>query len=220
MVTFEFCALYYLNWWSILDRKFVKAFSSGNLEKIMAILPAVMSSYRISRNFSMVYDVDSRSDCRRFEPVANIINDSKITEVNHSNYIEVVNNVREQIRVLYKKDLLSATTKLLWMKYRSPIIIYDNNAATALHRLGYRIKPGDYEGYASLWKKYYAEVSGDIETACKKLSSIRKFAESANETFFSEEYIRDITSQEWFRERVLDIYFWHAGRKGVQRKEV
>jgi len=49
---------------------------------------------------------------------------------------------------------------------------------------------------------------------------MRKYAESANEWFFTEKRIQDITSKVWFRERVLDIYFWHAGRKDSNKQEI
>jgi hypothetical protein len=86
--------------------------------------------------------------------------------------------------------------KLVWLLRRDPVIIYDSRARSALGT-----PSGDYVKYVKLWRRGCKEHKDEIRAACSALPRAgRNNAEIARET-----------AQEWFRQRVYDIYLWNAG---------
>ncbi len=92
------------------------------------------------------------------------------------------------------RDLLSASTKLLWLFHRESVVIFDSQARAALGT-----PSGDYDAYLDRWRVEFTRTEADIRHACRALPS---------------RFSRQVSGQEWFRMRVLDISLW---RRGAQR---
>jgi hypothetical protein len=100
---------------------------------------------------------------------------------------------------------LSFSTKALWLRFRSPIIIYDSRSREALccaQNCG-------LEAFSHEWQKAYLKARAAIGTACRQLPTVAKFSVSGNHV--TRKAIADLISQEWFKERVFDSWLWHTG---------
>ena len=105
----------------------------------------------------------------------------------------------------YLFEILSLMTKIMWLKFRRPIIIYDKNCRSAL---GFRSVPGLTQ-YYDRWLFQYKLFKDDIRMACDALPEQRQFAIDGSTV--SKETVERIVSAEWFRQRVFDMYLWHGG---------
>lgn len=105
---------------------------------------------------------------------------------------------------------LSAASKLLWLSERSPYIVYDRRAVIALTRkLGHRLKDArDYDEYSTLWRDEYNSVKNEIAEAIRKLPAGRAFMPS---TSLPDSALRKLANEDWFKERVFDIFLWEIG---------
>ena len=100
--------------------------------------------------------------------------------------------------------MLSLTTKVLWLKMKWPIIIYDRQARK---EIGTPV--GDLEGFYTQWRKGFQLRFGKIATVCRKLG--RMGAYSVNERIATSMFIHKVASTRWFHERAFDIYLWCMG---------
>jgi hypothetical protein len=85
--------------------------------------------YRIARNFPIEHDGAGA----RFEKILQIINLLNASDFEGDDVAGQIK--RTERRIAEQNDgrnCLSATTKFLWLKLRSPIIIYDSQARLAL----------------------------------------------------------------------------------------
>jgi hypothetical protein len=109
----------------------------------------------------------------------------------------VVDRLRTDFGRSYgSRDLLSAATKLLWLRHRDVVVIFDGNARTAL-----RARYGDYRDYLGKWFVEYRRLAGEIRVACGQFWSEMGVEVDADSG----------SADEWFRRRVLDIYLWRVG---------
>ena len=202
-VTLEYSALYYLNWWLVRDRKYCAAFAGTDQDTQLGALREASIAYRVARNLPLEYD--SAVGIPRLQPVLNAINGATRSVFDGPDIISNIFRVRDAISQEYGgNDLLSLTTKFLWLRFQHPIIIYDGNARRALGTID-----ADLEDFYVKWRIEYQKVLNQIQIACALLPDVRKFCvDPVNGT---PDYIRMISSTEWFQERVFDVFLWHAG---------
>ena len=202
MIKFEFCSLSYLNMWLSQDRLFIENLASNNRSDQLKELGKIAAAYRIARNLPLAGD--KHKDKKRYEPVLKIIN--RISgPVEEKKVICLVTKTKKEICEEYNiNEALSLTTKFLWFKFQSPILIYDSRARNAL-----KTETGNYENFCKEWKKLYEENIEEIKNACKKLPKMAIYTNSPD--FATEEKIKEISQKKWFMERVFDNYLWHAG---------
>jgi hypothetical protein len=118
---------------------------------------------------------------------------------------DVIRNVHsfaEGLQAVYGTYALSAASKFLWMRFRSPIVIYDSVASGWLKNHGYK-ESGGYRSYVESWSKKYGELEEEIAQACRELNLFKKFT-LANKS--SDESLTKLTNSGWFRERVFDHF--------------
>jgi len=128
-ITFDYAALYYLNWWLKYDRHYCAALKSSDPEMQRAALVKAAAVYRVARNLRLEHDKEGH----RLATALQIIGKPDPREFKGAKLVLAVDTVRKQLREAYKrKDLLSLTTKFLWLRLQTPIVIYDPNARQAL----------------------------------------------------------------------------------------
>ncbi len=119
-----------------------------------------------------------------------------------------VNKILEVESEISKKygnrGLLSLTTKFLWLKFKSPILIYDSQA-----RIAVESRDGDLAGYYKNWLIEFENYKDEIQRVCLKLSQHNLYA--VDQSIATKEYINKISTNKWFHERVFDIYLWSKG---------
>ena len=127
----EYFSLHYLDMWLTHDRFCHASINNGTRkEKLISIKKAV-TYYKVARNLPKKYDEDI--GCTRYEPIVKII-DKAIASDFSGDTVKSISKVQKKISEAYgDRGVLSITTKLLWLKIRDPIIIYDSQARKALN---------------------------------------------------------------------------------------
>jgi len=195
-ITFDYAALYYLNWWLRYDRHYCAALKSSDPETQRAALVKAAAVYRVARNLRIKHDKEGH----RFATALEIIRQPHPREFKGAQLISTVDTVRRQLCEAYKrKDLLSLTTKFLWLRLQTPIIIYDRNARQALGT-----KTGDLPAFYHAWKREYDKYRPQIQAACDEILH-RPSIHSQGRRIHPDTH--------WFQERVFDSYLWHAGSR-------
>jgi hypothetical protein len=184
--------------WLETERGPHEAFNGNDEEKQRKALTSFAAGYSIARSLPKKYDSGSR-----FQPVLDIFKTLTREQFDSKSTIEVVKDVSGQISDKYgKRKVLSLTTKFLWLKFRSPIIIYDRQAREALGT-----DNGDIDAFYSKWREAFHNNEADVAAACSSLSSAYRYTTTAPAD------IAQISSEQWFKERVFDMYLWSLKRK-------
>jgi len=203
---FKYCALHYLNQWISRDLTFCNALAGRDTEKKLKTLADAAAFYKIARNLPKKYEEAEGS--QRYGPVLKIIESLNPANFQGEGLLPSIKKVRDEISGQYGgRDVLSLTTKFLWLKMKSPIIIYDSQARAAL-----RAAPGEIDEYYSLWHEKFSGHEQQIRDACASLQDVHEYTE--NPAIATRQYIAETAVQPWFRERVFDAYLWHLGRDG------
>lgn len=201
--SWEYFSLHYLDMWLRHDRIYHESLNTGTREEKLISIKKAATYYKVARNLPKEHD--EYIGHSRYEPILKII-DKVSASYFSGDTIKSISKVQSNISKAYgDRGVLSITTKLLWLKIRGPIIIYDSQARKALDT-----KNGDLSGFYKAWRTEYSAHSNSIATACAKLSSISKY--SCDQTIATPAYVKSISTQPWFQERVFDVYLWHEGQ--------
>jgi hypothetical protein len=91
----------------------------------------------------------------------------------------------------------------MWLKLRTPVIIYDSRARTAL-----RARNDDLEDYYVKWRSRYSDAATPIAAACATLPDVVEYSVDPSAP---QGYVAELANSPWFQERVLDMYLWRTG---------
>jgi hypothetical protein len=186
-----------------MDKAVHDALREGNHEDKLAALRQAANFYGVARKLRKEFDEEI--GLPRLEPVLRVLEALQYEVVVENQPVDLVNKVREEISQKYGGwDTLSLTTKFLWLKYRDPVVIYDNSVRMALD-----VEAGDYQQYLHGWRRQYHQKERLISEVCKRLPSVHRYA--ARTDFASPEYIREVGEEPWFQRRVFDTYLRHVG---------
>ena len=203
LISLDYCALSYLNQWQKDDSMLYSLLNSNEVECQKEGIERAVTFYGIARNFPKKYDSSDR-----FDKVLNRLSNINV-KVTLSNFIEIVNDLADNFLEDYKQRNISAASKLLWLRHRDPVIIYDKRAIDGLKsRFQYKGEYGDYVNFSRTWLQEYENKSQEITVATQKLLSVKQF--TYNHLASSEE-IKNLTKENWFKMRVFDIYLWNLG---------
>lgn len=199
---FEFCSLHYLNQWITKDRKYSEELQNGDEDIKLKMLQEAAGFYKVARNLHTTESFNPNESHKRYQGVLECI-DSLNADDFSANPVAKVEEIERQISKKYgDRGVLSLTTKLLWLKVKEPIVIYDSQARKALGS-----KDGKYPEYYAAWQSKFKRHQTQIAEVCAKLPELHLYA--ANRTPKAE--IEAVVNQNWFHERVFDIYLWNEG---------
>ena len=119
----------------------------------------------------------------------------------------------DEMATHYGKKFLSAVTKALWMVKQHPIVIFDSYAYRALVRLG--LSPeGDYSKYVGSWLEFSRrpKESRELSDALARLPESPAARSLEKRSIAETKQVREWAEQPWFRDRVVDMYLWFAGK--------
>ncbi len=201
---FNYFALHYLNLWLTYDCEFCKALQGHDEARKLTALSNAATFYKVARNLPKACDVGEGT--LRYKPVLDVIDALDPSTFQEPRLISSIDRVHNQISEKYRRRrVTSLTTKFLWLKMKSPIIIYDKRARKALGT-----KP-DLRAYYAEWRKWrkqFNSASDEINTACASLPKVTEYSAPDAPT---PQYVEEIASQVWFKERVFDVYLWSKG---------
>jgi len=204
---FKYYALHYLNLWVRHDGPCCDTLAGRDRSQKLRALATAAVEYRIARNLPTCHD--EGKGLQRYRPVLDIIDDQKPADFQGDNLVPSIMKVSKEISEKYGgRGTLSLTTKFLWMKMKSPIIIYDDRARTAVG-----IAIDKLEEYYKEWRARFERCDRLIGDACASLQGVREYTE--NPEIATRPYIAEITARPWFRERVFDASLWGGGVMSV-----
>jgi hypothetical protein len=161
-----------------------------------------LAHFRIARNFSGIAEQNNKDE---LEAIVNttIFNKELTSE---QKYIDLLNKFKRR----YKKELISATSKILWFTdNKEHHIIYDTLAFNNLAKLKGEIR-GDghrkYFEFCNKWQELFAENEKQIKVATQRVKEF--YLTTPN---VKDEHI-NVMETLWFRMRVLDVYLWGTDR--------
>jgi hypothetical protein len=128
-------------------------------------------------------------------------------EIEH--VVDCVCKLKDRLKTAYKFDALSASSKLLWLRYRSPIIIFDSRASRHLQYLD-EPRSNSYQDYCQSWRNHFDSCQRAIARACRDLPPLKHFTAADD---ISNTALKAIVKETWFHERVFDNYLWTKGAK-------
>lgn len=204
MENFKFFALQYLNEWYLDDSRFVAGFKSENRDVRLSYIQEAVKYYRVNRTFEKIQE-EKRLDkaLSALEATSCLLTDEDVAST--------VCDLARTFRSIYKRNAISAASKLLWIRHQAPAVIYDDNAYQFLKKTyDDTLKERDYPKYWQEWLTQFEKRKNCIQSACNDLVGIKAFSLAHGD---SDENIKTIVGNRWFRERVFDKYLlWNAGR--------
>jgi len=198
-----YCAVRFLGQWQKREESLYKEISPNATKDSIS---NALAYFQVSRNFP-----DLKKDGNlKLEKARKALVEIK-ADKRHSTECEKVIKLSERFKKEFGSFNLSAASKLLWLSYRSPYIVYDKRAVTALkQKFNLKFNSHNYTEYVSAWKSVYTNVEADIEKAILTLPTGRAFMP---ETALTDSQLTDLANQPWFKERVFDIFLWEMGGK-------
>jgi len=196
--TFEFCALRYLLLWSQKEARIHEQMKDS---PEVSDLREALSHFGIARNFRNISE----------DKIARTAIDTllKVSGDNSPSAEQKVIKLARRFEAKFNKFNLSAASKLLWLRHRSPFLIFDDRAFRSLKRLSQEpFKKQEYLKYVSAWRSTYDQNQNAIKQAVTHLPDALPFV---RDWYQSKEEIASLASQDWFQERIFDIYLWELG---------
>jgi hypothetical protein len=197
MPNFYYAAYSYLDEWMRKDRQFHAKLGrdqSGDIsdESGAACLVEVAKYYGVLRTLR------TNEEHPRLKAAYRAL--QNIEAINERTLVETVEGFTKTLAAAYRVHALSAASKFLWMRFRSPVLIYDSLVAKWL------CKNGDYrnDGYANFrvaWMKKYQQYESEVRDAAASLKSVRRFTLAWE---VSDIELESWTSSTWFLHRVFD----------------
>jgi hypothetical protein len=199
MDNFRYFALMYLNDWYQWDKSFSERISSGDKEDSLDAFYKAAKYYKVTRNFAN--DVSEK----RLQAALDLVLSVK-GPLNEDNVCQSVSDLAEAFEQRYGKNAVSAASKFLWLRYRSPVVIFDGRAIAWLRVKQYKVPHGSgYREYRRQWLMAYSVHEPQILEACAGLAAVKDFSMASE---WSAGGIDAIASSRWFQERVFDKYLW------------
>jgi hypothetical protein len=199
---FRYAAFTYLYEWVCYDRHFVDVLaftrtSEPEPEVACQELISAAKHYDIIRNFKL------EEETSRLLPAWNALKEIG-KPVSPEDAKESVSQLVESLRRPYGLDLWSAASKFLWVRFQSPIVIYDSITWDWMCRKGSCPRGGGYDGFYDAWQRKFAENEAEILTACKELKELSTATKFFGPDRPTEEDFEATVSSGWFAERVFD----------------
>jgi hypothetical protein len=172
-----------------------------SLDQRLACLWRAAKYYKVTRTLPVIRE--ERRLGRALEAL-----DAVADPITEDNVDAVVWELERTFEAVYGRYALSAASKFLWIRHRSPVVIYDAQACRTLKQLGSRFAAGSYKPFRREWLRHFAEHEGAIQEACAELHRVREFS-LAHE--MPDDELAALAAQRWFHERVFDKFLWRTG---------
>jgi hypothetical protein len=196
MPSFEYCAFNFWNQWQGYELPLYCAISATPTEQDVR---KALNYFQVARTFkglgkdgNAVYILDCliqvRADSALSTPAAK------------------VEKLADELSKKFSVNT-SAASKLLWLSFRDPYLIYDTRAVNGLRR-HFREKFDGYLQYSDAWRKAYKLHEAEIAKSIEKLPKARIFMRTAPPP---DQEIFHTARETWFKERVFDTFLWEIG---------
>lgn len=213
---FDYFALKYLNLWVNIDRGIFNDLKSTDRSVRREALHRGAKEYSVVRTIRLIPGEETGES--RLSKALDCVD--SIEPYYRAPYYKPVMMLAERLRDEgYGDNLISASSKFLWLRYRGGVRIYDSRAIRSIrHLLGdMEDPPGDidqkrfeksYQDYEKAWNACFEMYSDEVNSAIASLGKVKQYSlayETPPAKFDS------WINSKWFRERVFDMFLWHNG---------
>jgi len=188
----------YLNDWIYWDEQFSNGIKSKSRKMGLKSIQEAAKYYKISRNFKII---------KSEERLSYALEQLKLVKgpVTKFNFCKKVTDLSNIYKKKYKQNTISASSKFMWLRFRSPVLIYDSRAVRYLKNNNYLSGNVNYEKFSAAWLSAYGDYSNEINRICKDLHKSKEYTRAHE---YSDKEVKLITATDWFKERVFDKYLW------------
>jgi hypothetical protein len=207
MNPFNYCALAYADQWLEKDEQFCKILPNQSENSRLDTLHKALKFYRVTRNWP-------GKGAERFRPLLKMLDEISISKpLTVNERAEAVAKVINELKPHTDKELFSLATKMLWIWFKHPFIIYDKNAACSL---GFKngLKNNQAEDYYTKWKATFENAKSDVKEACNQLSQQRLWLKYSHK--ISDKDLRKLSEKSFFHQRVFDNFLWSRKERGIE----
>jgi hypothetical protein len=197
--SFEFCALSFLTQWQENECALHRAVS---MSPSVSEIRQALNYFQVSRTFK---DLDVPGNAAFILRCLMNVRDDRTLQSPH----EKVDKLAMDLRKKFGRLNISAASKLLWLTYRDPFIIYDARAVNALRR-HFHHRFSAYKEYSEAWREEYANARASIRDAVNSLPKARLFMRLPPPP---DQKLLRMAKETWFMERVFDVFLWEVGVK-------
>ena len=199
----HFAALRYLDFWLLHDERNCADLAPDQPPEVRRqALVRIATVYKVSRNFWGEHEAGHD----RLNPVRVAL--EAISEPpTQGNVNEYVTRFMRELHGIYHQMVLSAASKILWHRFRDPVIIFDNISLEALQGLGYVVEDGNYHQFITAWQAAYNGALPGIIASCANLPAVIQYSWHAPELRVNQ--VEVLAHEEWFRRRVFDFMLWY-----------
>ena len=200
-------ALRYLLLWLDRDRDFLLALRNKAMprkERLQQLRRAT-STYSVARNLR---GGPTDNAPTRYAPLLQIL-DALPADLPRRGYANV-DFTANRIRRAYQESngLNSLSSKLLWLRFGRPFLVYDKRARTELGT-----PPDDLNEFEKVWRARFRQDRPAITSACAQLPEVLSFMPAS----VPHNEIRRAIQARWFHERVLDQALWKGSAQNQHR---
>ena len=201
LTNIKYHSLSYLNDWIQFDEEYISSIRSSEFSQRVESLNRIAIAYRVARTLPKKHEQNERlfEATKYLDSIDNIINECPI---------ETVEEYTRRLKNKYKVNAQSAASKFLWMKFKSPIIIYDSQAVNWLRKRGFK-NNSSYKDFYTNWTTAFEEYQIEIENVCCNLQSVLDYCIDPK---INTDKINSATKSKWFQERIFDKILWSQGR--------
>ena len=200
MTNFYYAAYSYLDEWARKDKQFHEtlAFDGGrNISEPVGAECLV----DVAKYYGVIRTLRKNEEQPRLKTAYSAL--LAIESINENTMIEVVEDFVSTLAVTYRARPLSAASKFLWMRFRSPVLMYDLLVSKWLCEHSDYKKDDGYANFCSAWKRSYQGYESEVRKAASALKTVKDFTLACN---VSNDEFESWISSTWFHHRVFDHY--------------
>lgn len=199
--TLKYAALATLNLWLMTDASVHADLNNGSNEKKLAAL--ARGAHRWGFDSELLGCHEEGTGLARFQPALAFLDGLELPDF-EGDVTTIITKTAHRLSLRYgNRNLVSATTKLLWMKFKSPIIVYDADTELAL---GTDLLRRFYDQ----WHARFAVYESEVLDACESLQHVLNYV--CDPEISSAEFVQNLAAESWFQQRVFGSYLANIGR--------
>ena len=215
MLNFRYAVYSYLDEYLRVDKRCIDALELDvSPAASCEALSRMAAFYNINRNLA------TKDEAWRLEAVHNLLRRVQRPATDQE-VAECVENFSIELGKAYPRKsgttptLLSAASKFLWMRFQSPVVMYDRYAWQWIKDIAKLRDTSSYAEYLQAWCTSFSDYKAEIAEACSEIVPFKRFTLAGG---MADDQLRKLVQEVWFRERVFDHAIVEAAARFDEEK--